>query len=148
MRASTLQGFTVHKHNGFRTEQSVCNIVDGCFSGVPCYYTRMYPSCSCSKCGVSRGCQGARVPQFSAHYVGVLHCPVVLTDSSPCAVIEDLHSSLAGCISTNKTNHWFRSCSVYMWTCLCTYMSMCACVHVCMCACVGMCLCLTVAMKM
>ena len=92
-----------------------------------------YLSCSWSKGGVPRSCQGLCIPQLSAHYIGILQCPVTLTDSSPCAVIEDLHSSLAGCISTNKTNHWFRSCSVYMWTCLCTYMSMCACVHVCMC---------------
>ena len=66
----------------------------------------LYLSCSTSKCGVTRGCQGARVPQLSAHYIGILHCPVRLTDSPPCAVIEDLHSPLHGPISIHKTNQW------------------------------------------
>ena len=70
-----------------------------------------YLSTSTSKGGVPRSCQGTRVPQLSAHYIGILYCPVVLTDSSPRAVIEDLHSPLHRPISTHKTNQWVRYCS-------------------------------------
>lgn len=43
--------------------------------------------------GLSRGCNGPSAPQLSAHHLGFVQVPEVITHGAPGPLVEDLHAS-------------------------------------------------------
>ena len=42
---------------------------------------------------LSRGCNGPSTPQLSAHHLGFIQVPEVITHGAPGPLVEDLHAS-------------------------------------------------------
>lgn len=60
-----------------------------------------------AKVGLSLGCTSRTTTNLPAHYVGIVHVPVIITHCSPNSFVEDLYPTWAATVAVHQTNGWF-----------------------------------------